>query len=580
MRRLFAFFLLIVLLFASSVSCAENELFETSKTSIYGYSANEWYKTADNRALLTVNLFSDLSASGLNLISNDINNVTKLTSYVVYDKEKASIWVWFMHNDIITFAVYYNPDPKYNEAYYDKWPTVNLQNIEQQFEIWGDKNYSKNTPKNINNALNTLLNKQAENKPQVTLSPEPMIAYSVSIEKEFSLGDRSTLIYDAKKQMAKLGYWSSADIKDDHFSSDFMEAIKRYQKDNDIYADGKLSIETQIKLFGDMGVLLTPTPASSPTPTPKATPVVPYYTPRAENSYSLGDTGEEIRKIKKQLEKLGYFTDDNTDIFTSSLSQAIRNFQRDYKLPANGKVDKITRNALISAVSKPLPEGIKLHYKSGDEGEDVKNIKLELQKYGYYRYNSTFDGEYNSTMVERVKLFQNANGLEVTGEIDENMLFLLFNGKPRKTNEYATATPRPTATPKPTATPYKEPTYALKQAGYAKWDVSNNIPWFSIEVENTSEKKTVDGVTVEFYATDVYGDKMGGYGGENYYYEVIINTTIKPGRTAYLDKIYAYPFENAKRIYHRIAKIHFTDGTSVSYPQSGSGAFWYIEYEY
>ena len=58
MRRLFAFFLLIALLFASSVSCAENELFETSKTSIYGYSANEWYKTADNRALLTVNLFS------------------------------------------------------------------------------------------------------------------------------------------------------------------------------------------------------------------------------------------------------------------------------------------------------------------------------------------------------------------------------------------------------------------------------------------------------------------------------------------------------------------------------------------
>ena len=85
---------------------------------------------------------------------------------------------------------------------------------------------------------------------------------------------------------------------------------------------------------------------------------------------------------------------------------------------------------------------------------------------------------------------------------------------------------------------------------------------------------------MEYYGTNVYGKKMKGWGWSDYYFEEIINTTVKPGRKVYLDKIYAYPFENAKRIYHRIAKIHFTDGTSVSYPESGCGKFWYIEYEY
>lgn len=115
---------------------------------------------------------------------------------------------------------------------------------------------------------------------------------------------------------------------------------------------------------------------------------------------------------------------------------------------------------------------------------------------------------------------------------------------------------------------------ALKATGYAKWGTSYGTPWFQDEYKNTSKRRTVDGVTVRYYATDVYGTKMKGHGFGDIYYEEILNITISPGATKYLPKIKAYQFEGAKRIYSSVIKVHFTDGTSVSITPN----YWYYEY--
>jgi len=57
-------------------------------------------------------------------------------------------------------------------------------------------------------------------------------------------------------------------------------------------------------------------------------------------------------------------------------------------------------------------------YQKGDHGSDVLNLKNRLKELGYYSPTATFDDEFNSVMVERVKMFQKNNHLKVSGKID------------------------------------------------------------------------------------------------------------------------------------------------------------------
>ena len=119
-----------------------------------------------------------------------------------------------------------------------------------------------------------------------------------------------------------------------------------------------------------------------------------------------------------------------------------------------------------------------------------------------------------------------------------------------------------------------ESSEAIEPTGYGNWGTSYGTPWFSWEYKNTSHERTIDGITIRYYATDVYGNKMKGYGWSDIYYEEIINLTIKPGSSKYTPKIKAYQFEGAKRIYAAVVKVHFTNGTSVDIEPS----YWYLDY--
>lgn len=217
-----------------------------------------------------------------------------------------------------------------------------------------------------------------------------------------------------------------------------------------------------------------------------------------------------------------------------------------------------------------IPEGLKSHYSPGAVGNDITKIKERLQKLGYYIYGASMSNEYNNVMIQRVKLFQENNGIEPSGELTEETMRVLWSDSSAvRTNAYVTPTPKPTNTPKPTSTPYKEPKYLLDETGYGEWGRSYGCPYISIQVVNNSKSKTVDGVTLEYFAKDVYGEIMRGYGFSDQYYTETFNLTIKPGRKAYTPKIMAYQFEKCKYISIRISKIHLTDGTTISYPQAG-----------
>ncbi len=64
---------------------------------------------------------------------------------------------------------------------------------------------------------------------------------------------------------------------------------------------------------------------------------------------------------------------------------------------------------------------------NGDTGKDVLNLKLRLQELGYFLAGATVSDSYNATCVERVKQFQKANGLPVTGIADNETQQVLFS---------------------------------------------------------------------------------------------------------------------------------------------------------
>ena len=90
----------------------------------------------------------------------------------------------------------------------------------------------------------------------------------------------------------------------------------------------------------------TPAPDPSPAPAPK---------PSINNDVlSIGDTGEDVRKLQEQLVKLGYNVGSKgpDGDFGSKTYAAIIDFQRKHNLKDDGIVGPLTENAIKEAVEK------------------------------------------------------------------------------------------------------------------------------------------------------------------------------------------------------------------------------------
>ena len=65
---------------------------------------------------------------------------------------------------------------------------------------------------------------------------------------------------------------------------------------------------------------------------------------------------------------------------------------------------------------------------NGSKGELVTRVQQQLYSLGYFIKTSSVDGDYGSTTVKAVKLFQKANGLSETGNVDTSTLSKMFSG--------------------------------------------------------------------------------------------------------------------------------------------------------
>ena len=111
----------------------------------------------------------------------------------------------------------------------------------------------------------------------------------------------------------------------------------------------------------------------------------------------------------------------------------------------------------------------------GDKGDNVKKVKMRLKTLGYYSSSATYDDEFNDIMVKRVKLFQENNGLKVTGKVDSDTVTALKGSNPIRGEYYEDDWDEPAVT------------LIMPDVTYAKWDKrSDNKLGFSVELKNVS----------------------------------------------------------------------------------------------
>lgn len=167
-------------------------------------------------------------------------------------------------------------------------------------------------------------------------------------------GDESGDIGMFKIRLFDLGYWSASDEYGDEYTPKLTAAIMRFQRENRMAATGQIDAGTVNRLLGE-NATEHPTLVSAKTfGVYHAAAEVGRYGKRA---YIPNDSGEEVLRLKKRLQRLGYYPQDAelNDTFDSSMAERVVQFQTNNGLVDYGFVDYATLIKLhsLAAVTGP-----------------------------------------------------------------------------------------------------------------------------------------------------------------------------------------------------------------------------------
>ncbi len=242
--------------------------------------------------------------------------------------------------------------------------------------------------------------------PVPTATPAP--AQSSVLQK----GDRGDAVKAVQEQLIVLGYLSGK--ADGIFGSDTRDAVKTFQRNQGMDDDGKVGAATLAAL--NAASLVAP-----------SNPVQPESDPlNTSKLLKQGSTGAEVQALQERLITLGYLNGAADGYYSVETANAVRAFQRDQGLTADGIAGTSTLAALSTAsgsTSPNNPTGASL-LKYGDTGEAVKALQTRLKELGYF--NGSIGGNFGTITRDAVKAFQSAAGLTNDGMAGEATLTALY----------------------------------------------------------------------------------------------------------------------------------------------------------
>jgi peptidoglycan hydrolase-like protein with peptidoglycan-binding domain len=159
---------------------------------------------------------------------------------------------------------------------------------------------------------------------------------------------------------------------------------------------------------------------------------------QAEASVGYGERGHKVAAVQYQLKQKGYFHANITGYYGAITKHAVKAFQRDHGLRADGVVGPSTKRALgmkkghkatavvyhhkpscYSSCVKPVHHGLGV----GSRGRKVARVQSRLAHLGYFCARET--GYFGPITKNAVKSFQRANGLPTTGYVGSRTMYAL-----------------------------------------------------------------------------------------------------------------------------------------------------------
>ena len=289
---------------------------------------------------------------------------------------------------------------------------------------------------------------------QATATVKPAVTPTATPQGSLKLGSQGDEVRNVQRKLRELGFYKGT--VDGDFGEGTEKAVKAFQKQYGLTADGKVGANTLAKLATAKATM-----KPSATATPKPTAVPSYNT----NTYLRnGNSGKQVRQMQERLIGLGYLVGVATSSFDNATEAGVIAFQRRNTSYADGVAGPETLKALYSSSASKAssPSGIiGISLKEGSTTKSaVRLLQQKLKTLGFY--SGSVDGSFGIATTNAVKSFQRANGLSVDGVAGGGTLNKLFSSSARNASGIAanaTATPRPTATPRTTATPLPDNIY-------------------------------------------------------------------------------------------------------------------------
>ena len=284
---------------------------------------------------------------------------------------------------------------------------------------------------------------QATPVPVVTEAPvvsyEPITRDNVIVIRSGSIGD---VVLRLQTRLQELGYYTSR--LDGVYLTDDIEAVRAFQSANGLKVDGKAGFDTQTCLYGE-----NPVAANSNAGDQAAQAA----------TLRFGSEGSEVSTLQNRLITLGYLSGSADGKFGKNTKAAVKAFQKNNNLNADGVASPLTLEALYSSNVQDNKLSTTTTLRIGTISDAVADLQNRLIALGYL--SGKADGNFGTKTSLALIAFQRANGLVADGIAGTKTLKKLNSGNVTAANGNKTETPVAGA---PNVT-----TISASQVRYANW---------------------------------------------------------------------------------------------------------------
>ncbi len=179
----------------------------------------------------------------------------------------------------------------------------------------------------------------------------------------------------------------------------------------------KLGAEVQVKAYSDSWAWVTQSGRYG---------FIPVKLLSKATYAAIDGDGTALQTLLKALLVGGYYDAVPSTSYNAAAIAAIKRFQSACGMEATGVADQSLQRVLYSG-SAPVSELLYKALSSGDKGDSVSRVQARLYALGYLTKTTSLDGEYGTTTVSAIKLFQNASGITATGTADTATLKALYS---------------------------------------------------------------------------------------------------------------------------------------------------------